>query len=202
MRRASLITLIALLALTAAPRTTVPAHAADDAADFAIEVFPHADPDVGFTNTWGADRSGGRRHRGTDIISAKLTPVVAVADGFVEIMRTDSWLSGNYVMLRHAGDWTSWYLHLNNDTPGTDDGATPPEFTFAADLAEGDYVAAGQLIGFVGDSGNAEGSVAHTHFELRRDGRQVNPYPYLVGAWDRQLRFWEMTNALRMVSLY
>ena len=189
--------LVAANALAPAP---APAVAAEP--DFVVEVFPHPDPDSHFSDTWGAARSGGRRHQGTDISAEKLTPVVAIADGFVELMRTGSWLSGNYVKLRHADGWTSWYVHLNNDNPGTDDGDAPPDLTFAPGLEVGDFVNAGDLIGFVGDSGNAEPTVPHTHFELRHDGRAVNPYPYLLAAWERQLRFWDITRVLQLVALY
>jgi murein DD-endopeptidase MepM/ murein hydrolase activator NlpD len=189
--------LVAAVVFEAAP---APAVAAEP--DFVVEVFPHPDPETRFSDTWGAARSGGRRHHGTDITAEKLTPVVAVADGFVELMRTGSWLSGNYVTLRHAGEWTSWYLHLNNDNPGTDDGKASPDLTFAPGLEVGDFVKAGDLIGFVGDSGNAEPTVPHTHFELRHDGRAVNPYPYLLAAWERQQRFWDITGPLQLVALY
>ncbi len=49
--------------------------------------------------------------------------------------------------------------------------------------AGGDHVEAGQLIGRVGDSGNAEDTTPHTHFELKRGTEKVNAYPYLVRAW-------------------
>jgi hypothetical protein len=82
----------------------------------------------------------------------------------------------------------TWYIHLNNDTPGTDDGAGGPEAAYAPGLAVGDFVAAGDVIGFTGDSGNAESRVAHTHFELQHNDRYLNPYPYLRAAQDRRLR--------------
>ena len=148
--------------------------------------FPQIDEQTEFVDSWGEDRSGGRRHRGVDLMGAKMAPVVAVLDGVVETMRKGG-ISGYYIMIDHGDDISSWYMHLNNDSPGTDDGRGGPELAFADSLAVGDTVAAGQVIGYVGDSGNAEGSGSHTHFELHIDGRAVNPYPYLHDAWDRWL---------------
>jgi murein DD-endopeptidase MepM/ murein hydrolase activator NlpD len=159
--------------------------------DFVMTRFLHDDAIDGFSDTWGASRSGGRRHQGTDVIAPKGTPVLAVADGFVEAME-DGRRSGFYVRLRHADNWVTWYIHLNNDTPGTDDGAGGPAAAFAPGLEVGDFVQAGDVIGYTGDSGNAESRVAHTHFELQHNDRYRNPYPYLRAAWDRQLREQEL----------
>jgi len=158
---------------------------------FVIKAFPNETSNVRFSDTWGASRSGGRRHTGTDIMSPKGTWVVAVDDGIVE--RLD-WhrLSGWNVMIRHADGWTSHYLHLNNDTAGTDDGEGGEETAFAEGLEVGDFVRAGEVIGFVGDSGNAEESGSHTHFELHVDGKKINPYPLLEEAMNRRERALEI----------
>lgn len=148
--------------------------------------FPQLDEQTEFVDSWGEARSGGRRHRGVDLMGTKMAPVVAVLDGVVETIRKGG-ISGYYIRIEHADNISSWYMHLNNDSPGSDDGQGAPEFAFADGLAVGDAVEAGQLIGYVGDSGNAEGSGPHTHFELHIDGRAVNPYPYLRAAWDRWL---------------
>jgi hypothetical protein len=71
------------------------------------------------------------------------------------------------------------YIHLDNDTAGTDDGLG---WGIADGIVEGTAVEAGQLIGWLGDSGNAEDSVPHLHFELRQDDVAVNSYPYLLTA--------------------
>ena len=162
--------------------TVPPAQAADD---FFIR-FPQLDEETEFVNSWGAARSGGRSHRGTDLMGTKMAPVVAVLDGVVETMRRTP-RAGYYIMIDHGDGVSSWYMHLNNDTPGTDDRRGGPEQAFAEDLAVGDTVEAGQIIGYVGDSGNAEWSGAHTHFELHIGGRAVNPYPYLRDAWEHWL---------------
>ena len=164
--------------------------------DFVIKAFPHETATVVFSDSWGAERSGGRSHEGTDIMSPKGAWVVAVDDGIVERLDWNR-LSGWNIMVRHADGWTSHYLHLNNDTSGTDDGEGGPEAAFADGLEVGSFVKAGDVIGFVGDSGNAEHTGSHTHFELHVDGAKVNPYPYLAAAMERKLRESEVRRALQ-----
>ncbi len=176
------------VALAAGVTGTVPPAAATPDDDFTIVVFPQPHPETHFSSTFGARRPGGRRHQGNDLMGEKMMPVVAVADGVVDHV-AESRTAGFYVIVDHGDGWASWYLHLNNDTPGTDDGAGDPDHAFA--VAEGDEVAAGDLIGWVGDSGNAEGTSPHTHFELRRRGRAINPYPYLDAAWEMLVRRWD-----------
>ena len=179
--------LVAVLAATiAAPTSQADAAGSGDDDDFVIKVFPLETSMVEFADTWGAGRSGGRRHAGTDIMSPKGSWIVAVDDGIVERLEWNR-LSGWNIMIRHAGAWTSHYLHLNNDTTGTDDGEGGPEAAFAEGIEVGSFVKAGEVIGFVGDSGNAEHTGSHTHFELHVDGRKVNPYPYLAAALERKL---------------
>ncbi len=104
-------------------------------------------------------------------------------------------------MLQHRAGWETWYMHLNNDNPNTDDGRAPRDLMFAPGLEVGDFVAAGDLIGFVGDSGNAEGTEPHTHFELHHNGRTINPYPYLVAAYERALAVVEFERWVEVAEL-
>lgn len=143
--------------------------------------FPQQAEETSFSDTWGARRPGGRRHMGTDLMAEKMTEVYAFADGVVAKVAT-SRRPGRYVIIEHADGWETYYIHLNNDTPGTDDGDADWRFTVADGVQEGVEVHAGQLIGWVGDSGNAEGSGSHTHFELLHNGRNVNPYEVLIAA--------------------
>lgn len=143
-------------------------------------VYPMVFPVVGehqFSRNFGDPRSGGRSHEGIDILAEKLTPVVAVADGTVRWMFDERGGDCCSVSIVHDDGWRSRYIHLNNDTPGTDDGEG---FGLARGLRVGARVRAGQVIGFVGDSGNAEETTPHLHFELRRpDGTPVDPFASL-----------------------
>lgn len=147
-------------------------------------VFPQQVEATTFSNTWGARRSGGRRHKGTDLMAEKLTEVYAFADGVVAKV-SSSRRAGRYVIIEHADGWETYYIHLNNDNPSTDDGDADWAISVAPGIEEGVSVVAGQLIGWVGDSGNAEGSGSHTHFELLQNGRNVNPYYVLEAAYEK-----------------
>jgi hypothetical protein len=164
----------------------VPAGSAiDSATGLAIDIYPMYFPHVdgitsGYSDTWGAPRSGGRTHEGTDIMAPKMTPIVAVASGTVGWMHNDQGGNCCAMALNHDDGWASWYIHMNNDTPGTDDGQG---WGFAPGIEPGVHVEAGQHIGWVGDSGNAEWTGSHTHFELHMPGGvKINPYPHLLEA--------------------
>ncbi len=153
------------------------------------ETYPMVFPvvgDVTYRDTWGAPRSGGRTHEGTDIFAPKGTPVVAAAPGTV-VRITVGERAGRYIVVEHFDGWRTYYLHLDNDTPGTDDGlgGAPAE-----GIAVGVRVEAGQILDFVGDSGNAEGTPPHLHFELHPPGEgPINPYPHLRAAQTTEVDF-------------
>lgn len=148
-----------------------------------------------FSSTFGARRSGGRRHRGNDLMAPKMTEVYAAAPGIIRTVGT-SRKGGRYLELDHLGGWTTMYVHLNNDNPGSDDNEADWSLTVVPGLAEGSWVTAGQLIGWAGDSGNAEGTGSHTHFELAFEGHEMDPYQLLVEAYNRDHDlYWSMLRA-------
>lgn len=175
--------LLALIVVVSALPITATPLGAQPGPPFPVH-FPQ-DPEVTtFHNSWGAARSGGRKHIGNDLMAPKMTEVYSIADGVV-LKVASSARAGRYLIIGHAEGWESYYIHLNNDTPGTDDGKAGWALTVAPGIFVGSEVAGGQLIGWVGDSGNAEWTMPHTHFELHRDGRPVNPYHILVLALER-----------------
>lgn len=137
-----------------------------------------------FRNDFHEPRGGGTRlHLGNDIIAAKMTPLVAVVDGVVNFVARPEAPWGYEIELQDSEGYTYSYLHVNNDTPGTDDGIGGEGNAYVAGLYRGATVSKGQLIGWVGDSGNAENTVPHLHFEIRDpDQTVINPYESLVAA--------------------
>ena len=134
-------------------------------------------------SSFGVDRDGGaRRHKGNDLIAPTMAPVVAVADGIVTSIHSTPPDDCCWLLVTHTDGWQSLYVHLNNDTYRTDDGLGQG---VKPGLELGDAVTAGQVVGWVGDSGNAELSTPHLHFELRHPaGYSVDPYTSLEAARD------------------
>lgn len=132
-------------------------------------------------DTYGACRSGcTRRHQGEDLMAPKMTKLLAVKSGTVVELRHRS--GGNSLYLRGDDGWFYCYLHINNDRPGTDDASNlvanawgPGLRQFATGsttmneaAARGYRVKQGDVVAYCGDSGNAEGSGSHLHFEIRK----------------------------------
>lgn len=144
-------------------------------------VFP-VDGVVSFSDTFGAERSGGRTHEGIDILAEKHTPVLAASDGTIGYSPLEEPSYGWYISLIGDDGFEYVYVHLNNDNPGTDDGNGGRDQGIADGIVQGVRVSAGQLIGWVGDSGNAEETAPHLHFEMRDGGAALNPYETLLAA--------------------
>lgn len=126
-------------------------------------------------STWGDPRPDGRLHRGNDIMAPRGTPVVAAGDGKVEKL-FQSEAGGTTMYVRSPdGMWTYYYAHLAGYAPG---------------MQEEAEVRAGDVIGYVGDTGNAGVGNYHLHFGLNAmlpgqgwwEGRAVDPTPLLAGA--------------------
>ncbi len=161
-----------------------------------LPIHPDYVDQMRWSDTWGAPRSGGRSHIGVDMMGPKMVPLVAVADSVVTWGRFNN-DRGTIVRLRDADGWEYQYIHINNDTPGTDDGnatclqALSEKLCNAlesdGDIRRGTEVSAGEVIGYNGDSGNAEWTAPHLHFEIYApDGANgvvaVNPTPYVDAA--------------------
>ncbi len=115
------------------------------------------------TDTWGAARSHGRSHEGIDIFAPRNTQVLAATHGIVTRRGWNN-LGGRVISVMGPGGVSHYYAHLEEwDLPDA-----------------GDWVEAGQVLGYVGDSGNAKGTPTHLHYGLyERPGGAINPYPLL-----------------------
>ncbi|MDD4901669.1 MAG: M23 family metallopeptidase [Patescibacteria group bacterium] len=152
-------------------------------AETRVITFP-TDPTVTFTDDFGDARSG-HLHEANDLMGKKMTPLYAAVDGRVHDVEIPEASWGYAITLEDADGYTYHYLHVNNDTPGTDDGLGGVKNAYAPGIVRGATVTKGQLIGWMGDSGNAENVGSHLHFEIRRpDGTAIDPYLSLVAARD------------------
>ncbi len=121
-------------------------------------------------------------HIGVDILGSKLQPLVAVTNGQISHIVQNHVTAGWGLVITDDEGWDYRYYHMNNDTPGTDDASNTARWRFAPGITEGSRVVAGQLIGYMGDSGDSE-ATTHVHFEIHRpDGTPVNPFPSVRAA--------------------
>lgn len=142
---------------------------ADDVFEYPFAVFPVEVVDE-FVDSWGSSRSGGRRHKGTDILAPRGVEIYAIEDGFIE--RTSSSVLGG-IGLYLQGDSGARYFYAHLDTLG-------PQ-------SDGERVRAGEVLGTNGDTGNARGT-PHLHLQWAPDGDEhwVNPYPMLIAIWQNE----------------
>ena len=118
------------------------------------------------TDTWGASRSAGRSHEGIDIMASRGTKVFSATEGIIASLKSNNLGGKVFWLIGPSGAW-HYYAHLNDHRRG---------------LKEGDYVQQGELIGYVGNTGNARHTAPHLHYGLYLTGKgrgAVNPYPYL-----------------------
>lgn len=150
-------------------------------ADIRAIYFP-TDPKLKFTDDFGEARSG-HKHEANDIMGPKMTPLYSAIDGVVSDLEIPEASWGYAITLKDSDGYIYNYLHVNNDTPGTDDGKGGVDNAYAPFISIGAPVKKGQIIGWMGDSGNAEDVGSHLHFEIRRpDGTAVDPYQSLMAA--------------------
>lgn len=125
--------------------------------------FPVAGNKSKIKDLWGASRGGGiRKHKGIDIHAAKGTPVVAVSDGIIT-ERAHTAIGGKTLWLKSSDHgWTAYYAHLDKQL-----------------VKEGQFVKKGQVIGTLGNTGNARSTPPHLHYGISKEKSWVNPYPYV-----------------------
>lgn len=125
--------------------------------------FPVPGPGVSFVNDFNAPRADTGTHGGIDIFAPRGSGAVAVESGVLERVGWND-LGGWRLWIKGDSGDRYYYAHLD---------------AYAAGVREGARVAAGQVLGSVGDTGNARGTSPHLHFEWRRGGGRLNPYDLL-----------------------
>ena len=117
-------------------------------------------------DTWAASRSHGRLHEGIDIMAPRGTKVMSATEGLIADLRNNN-LGGKVIWIMGPGGSWHYYAHLDEHKRG---------------LAVGDYVKKDELIGYVGNTGNARHTAPHLHYGIYLNGKgrgAVNPYPFL-----------------------
>jgi peptidoglycan LD-endopeptidase LytH len=114
-------------------------------------------------DTWGARRSGGRHHQGIDIFAPKGTPVISTTPGIVQRVGQNH-LGGNCVWILGPSGQVHYYAHLDH----------------FADIQPNQKIEPGDVIGYVGNTGNAKTTPSHLHYCIYTFfGEAVNPFPLL-----------------------
>ncbi|MCB9798186.1 peptidoglycan DD-metalloendopeptidase family protein [Candidatus Nomurabacteria bacterium] len=136
-----------------------------------------------FAPNFGVARGGGSRtHEGQDIIAANGTPIVSPTSAVVTHIHYGE-SAGNSVYTANPGNETFAYLHLQRVNPN---------------LSVGDTLQVGDLLGYVGDTGNAKGGAAHLHFEVLRN-EPTDPYPRITKEFSPQEKMslvWRMFESM------
>lgn len=125
--------------------------------------FPVSGVKASVGSVWGDQRDGGKRsHEGIDIFAPKLTPAVAAVDGYITGVR-EGGIGGKVVWLRPEGKpYTLYYAHLDQQQ-----------------VQEGQHVKKGDVVGLVGNTGNARTTPAHLHFGIYGYGGAIDPLPFV-----------------------
>lgn len=117
-------------------------------------------------DTWGGPRSGGRRHQGTDIFARRGTPVRSATRGVV-VRIGEVGIGGRQVWIVGPGGERHYYAHLEDWAPR---------------LRTWRPIERGDVLGFVGTSGNARGTPPHLHYGIYTAQGAINPHPRLRDA--------------------
>jgi peptidoglycan LD-endopeptidase LytH len=115
-------------------------------------------------NTWHARRGVDRKHEGQDIFALRGTPVLSATEGYV-VNIGENPLGGNTVSVIGDGGRVYYYAHLDS---------------YARELEEGDHVTRRTLLGYVGTTGNAQGTAPHLHFGVYGLSGAIDPLPFLI----------------------
>lgn len=134
------------------------------------------------TPNFGDPRDGGTRtHMGEDILAPRDSFIVSPTDAVVTRIGTQS-SEGNYVNVAAPGGETFIFMHLDH----------------FADIDEGDVLKPGDIIGYVGNTGNAAGGPTHLHFEVHDKTRKaIDPYPLLTGSFSQQELISSLTSVIK-----
>ena len=114
-------------------------------------------------NTWHAPRGSNRRHEGQDIFAPRGTPVYSATRGYIYNIGENN-LGGQTVSVAGAGGRFYYYAHLDS---------------YAQGIEEGDFVTQQTVLGYVGTTGNAQGTPPHLHFGVYTSSGAINPLPLL-----------------------
>ena len=115
-------------------------------------------------DTWKAPRGTGRRHEGQDIFAPRGTPILSATNGFIYRIGENN-LGGQTVSVIGSGGHVYYYAHLDS---------------YARGLAVGDRVTTHTVLGYVGTTGNAQGTPPHLHFGVYTATGAINPLPLLT----------------------
>ena len=115
-------------------------------------------------DTWQAPRGDGRRHEGQDIFAPRGTPILSATNGFIYKIGENN-LGGQTVWVIGSGGRVYYYAHLDS---------------YAKGIAVGDRVTTRTVLGYVGTTGNAQGTPPHLHFGVYTTTGAINPLPLLT----------------------
>jgi murein DD-endopeptidase MepM/ murein hydrolase activator NlpD len=165
MKRLSLILVLLAVAFVSFSTENKPVRKAAKKAVRKTAVYPVAGKKSNVRDLWGARRAGGlRKHKGIDIDARKGTPVVAITDGII-VRREKTPIGGKTLWLKSSSHpWTAYYAHLDKQL-----------------VKRGQAVRKGEVIGTVGNTGNARLTPSHLHFGIKKEKKWVNPMPYVKG---------------------